>query len=398
MPVRQRLDQGRVPVLVYTDEADAATLEQLERVARLPIVHPHVAAMPDAHLGKGATVGSVIPTRGAIMPAAVGVDIGCGMTAARLDARLSDLPDKRRPLRRAIEAAVPVGQASHKPARAPEKAARALEADLRSILDAHPALREMGRHMERKWIEQLGTLGGGNHFIELCTDEDERVWIMLHSGSRGIGNAIGRHFTELAKEQTRLEGVELPDAELAWLPEGTAWFDDYVEAVDWAQRYARCNRQVMLDNIVAALAGVLPRAQPAGEVIDCHHNYVAREEHFGETLWVTRKGAIRAAEGAWGIIPGSMGACSYIVRGHAGSESLESCAHGAGRCMSRSQAKKRIGLDRFRDQTRHVECRKDRNVLDEAPDAYRDIDRVMANQSDLVTPVHTLRQFVCVKG
>lgn len=398
MPVRQRIDKGRVPVLVYTDEADAVTLEQLERMAELPIVHPHVAAMPDAHLGKGATVGSVIPTRGAIMPAAVGVDIGCGMSAARLDLQRGDLPGDRRPLREAIEAAVPVGQAAHAPARAAGHAAAPLQADLDRILDAHPAIREMGRNMERKWIEQLGTLGGGNHFIELCTDEADRVWVMLHSGSRGIGNAIGRHFTELAKEQTRAEGIQLPDPDLAWLREGTAWFEDYVEAVHWAQRYARCNRRVMLDNIIAALADVLPGAVPGEEVIDCHHNYVAREEHYGEPLWVTRKGAIRAAEGEMGIIPGSMGACSYIVRGHAGHESFHSCAHGAGRCMSRRQAKKSISLERFRSQTRHVECRKDRNVLDEAPDAYKDIDSVMANQADLVTPVHTLRQFVCVKG
>ncbi len=398
MPVRQRLDKGKVPVLVYTDEADAVTLEQLERVTELPIVHPHVAAMPDAHLGKGATVGSVIPTRGAIMPAAVGVDIGCGMTAARLDLHVTDLPGNRRPLRKAIESMVPVGQAAHKPGRAPAHAARPLEADLQRILDVHPAIREMGRDMDRKWIEQLGTLGGGNHFIELCTDEEDRIWVMLHSGSRGIGNAIGRYFTDLAKEQRRCEDIKLPDPDLAWLCEGTAWFDDYVEAVHWAQRYARCNRQVMLESIVKALAEALPKVNLTDEVIDCHHNYVAREEHFGEFLWITRKGAIRAAEGEWGIIPGSMGTQSYIVRGHAGPESFESCAHGAGRCMSRTQAKKHITLERFRSRTCHVECRKDRNVLDEAPDAYKNIDSVMANQADLVTPIHTLRQVVCVKG
>lgn len=398
MPVRQRLENGRVPVLVYTGDVDRATLEQLERVAQLPIVHPHVAAMPDAHLGKGATVGSVIPTRGAIMPAAVGVDIGCGMTAARLDLHLADLPDERRPLRRAIESVVPVGQAAHKPNRAPVHAAHALEADLHRILDAHPRIRDMGKDMARKWIEQLGTLGGGNHFIELCTDEEDGVWVMLHSGSRGIGNAIGRYFTELAKEQTRDKGIELPDPDLAWLREGTAWFDDYVDAVQWAQHYAHRNRQVMLDNIVAALDDVLPSAELTEEVIHCHHNYVAREEHYGESLWVTRKGAIRAAAGEMGIIPGSMGARSYIVRGHGGQESFQSCAHGAGRCMSRRQAKKHISLEQFRSQTRHVECRKDRDVLDEAPGAYKDLDSVMANQADLVTPVHTLRQVVCVKG
>lgn len=398
MPIRQRRDNTRVPVLVYTDEADTATLDQLEQVASLPIVFHHVAAMPDVHLGKGASVGAVIPTRGAIIPSAVGVDIGCGMTAARLDVDASDLPDNRRPLRQAIEAAVPVGQASHGPDNAPTAAARPLEAGLQRILEAHPAIREMGRDMERKWVEQLGTLGGGNHFIELCLDEADRVWVMLHSGSRGIGNAIGRHFTELARTDAQARAIELPEPDLAWLTEGTPWFDDYVQAVDWAQRYARCNREVMLANIVAALRRVLPAIDTTHEVIDCHHNYVAREQHYGESVWVTRKGAIRAGAGEPGIIPGSMGARSYIVRGHGGAEAFESCAHGAGRRMSRRQAKKQITLGDFRAQTRHVECRKDRSVLDEAPGAYKDIDGVMANQADLVDVVHTLRQVVCVKG
>lgn len=398
MPVRQSLQGSRVPVLVYTDEADRATLDQLRQVASLPIVYHHVAAMPDVHLGKGASVGAVIPTRGAIIPAAVGVDIGCGMTAARLDVDASALPDDRRPLRQAVESAVPVGQAGHAPANAPAAAARPLEADLHRILESHPVIREMGRNMERKWVEQLGTLGGGNHFIEICLDEADRVWVMLHSGSRGIGNAIGRHFIELAQTDARERAIELADPDLAWLSEGTPWFDDYVEAVDWAQRYARCNREVMLANIVAALGRVLPQLELTHEVIDCHHNYVAREQHYGEQVWVTRKGAIRAGPGELGIIPGSMGARSFIVRGHAGAESFESCAHGAGRRMSRHQARKQISLDRFRAQTRHVECRKDRSVLDEAPDAYKDIDSVMANQADLVDIVHGLRQVVCVKG
>lgn len=398
MPVRQRLHNGRVPVLVYTDEADSVTLDQLRQVASLPIVYHHVAAMPDVHLGKGASVGAVIPTRGAIIPSAVGVDIGCGMTAARLNIDASALPDNRRPLRQAVESAVPVGQASHRPTDAPTETARPLEPGLHRILETHPAIREMGRDMDRKWVEQIGTLGGGNHFIEICLDEADRVWVMLHSGSRGIGNAIGRHFIELAQTHARDRAIELPDPGLAYLSEGTPWFDDYIAAVDWAQRYARCNREVMLANIVAALRRVLPPIEVTHEVIDCHHNYVAREEHYGERVWITRKGAIRAGPGELGIIPGSMGARSYIVRGHAGAEAFESCAHGAGRRMSRRQAKKRISLGQFRAQTRHVECRKDRNVLDEAPDAYKDIDSVMANQADLVDTVHTLRQVVCVKG
>lgn len=398
MPVRERIDGAHVPVLVYTDELDDATRSQLERVAALPIVHDHVAAMPDAHLGKGATVGSVIPTREAIIPAAVGVDIGCGMTAARLDLDAARLPDNRRMLRQAVEAVVPVGRASHKRSAAPVAASRPLEPGLRRILDKHPSLAESGGRLERKWVEQLGTLGGGNHFIELCLDESDRAWIMLHSGSRGVGNAIGQHFIGLARDDMRVHQRDLPDEDLAYLREGTRWFDDYVEAVGWAQDYARRNREVMLERILRALRRRLPPFRVTGTVIDCHHNYVARETHGGTEVWVTRKGAIRAGRGQLGIIPGSMGARSYIVRGLGRAEAFESSAHGAGRRMSRSQARKRIDLDAFRAQVRHVECRTDRNVLDEAPAAYRDIDAVMAHQSDLVETLHELRQIVCVKG
>ncbi len=398
MPVSRRLQGENVPVLVYTDDIDSATLDQLERVASMPIVHGHVAAMADAHLGKGATVGAVIPTRQAIIPAAVGVDIGCGMTAARLSLDASRLPDRRRPLRQAIEAVVPVGKASHKPSKAPAAAAEPLRAGFERIVANHPAIAESGKSMHTRWVEQLGTLGGGNHFIELCLDEADRLWVMLHSGSRGVGNAIGSYFIELARDDMRVHQRDLPDADLAYLREGTRWFDDYVEAVEWAQDYARTNRRVMMDNILAALRRRLPPFEVTAEVIDCHHNYVAAETHQGADVWVTRKGAIRAGEGELGIIPGSMGARSYIVRGRGNAESLASSAHGAGRRMSRAQAKKRIGLEALREQTRHVECRKDRDVLDESPAAYKDIDTVMANQTDLVETVHELRQIVCVKG
>jgi len=398
MPVRQIITGEHVPVFVYTDDVDAATRDQLERVASLPIVHSHVAAMADAHLGKGATVGAVIPTREAVIPAAVGVDIGCGMTAVRLSLDASRLPDNRRALRQAIERVVPVGRASHKPSKAPVAAAEPLRAGFERIVSAHPALAQSGGSLERRWVEQLGTLGGGNHFIELCLDEAERVWLMLHSGSRGIGNAIGRYFIELAREDMRIHQRDLPDADLAYLREGTRWFADYVHAVEWAQNYARTNRRVMTDRILAALRRQLPAFQITQEVIDCHHNYVASERHDGVDLWITRKGAIRAGAGELGIMPGSMGARSYIVRGKGDAASFASSAHGAGRRMSRAQARKRIGLTELREQTQHVECRKDREVLDESPAAYKNIDTVMAHQTDLVETVHELHQIVCVKG
>jgi tRNA-splicing ligase RtcB len=398
MPVLRTLEGGQVPVHLYTDEVDSATLDQLRRVASLPIIHHHLAAMPDAHLGKGATVGSVIPTKEAIIPAAVGVDIGCGMMACRLTLRADQLPDNLRPLRRAIESVVPVGFESHDPAQAPVAVCRSLEQGFRRILDIHPAVERMAKHMRRKWIEQMGTLGGGNHFIEVCLDESQRVWVMLHSGSRGIGNAIGRYFIELAREDMRVHGINLPDRDLAYLREGTRWFDDYVEAVEWAQRYARINRETMMGRILKGVRGLLPDFQVTDEAINCHHNYVARETHYGEAVWVTRKGAIRAGSGELGIIPGSMGARSYIVRGRGNTLAFDSCAHGAGRKMSRNQARKRISLADLATQTRHVECRRDKDVLDEAPGAYKDIARVMANQADLVETVHVLRQVVCVKG
>lgn len=399
MPVRQTLNKGNIPVHLFTDEVDSACLDQLERVASLPVVGPSVAAMPDVHLGKGATVGSVIPSREAIIPAAVGVDIGCGMMARRLDLTAERLPESLKPVRRAIENVVPVGFESHDAAHAPYSNCEDLARGFNRILDRHPAIGRMGKNMRAKLANQMGTLGGGNHFIEVCLDEADRVWIMLHSGSRGIGNAIGRYFIEYARDDMRIHQRNLPDEDLAYLKEGTTGFDDYVEAVGWAQSYARRNREAMMAAILDALRNVLPPFRVTDEAINCHHNYVARESHGGSDVWVTRKGAIRARRDDLGIIPGSMGTCSYIVRGRGGPpEALDSCAHGAGRRMSRRQAKKRIDLNQFRATTRGVECRKDRGVLDEAPGAYKDIDSVMENQKDLVEVVHRLKQVVCVKG
>ncbi len=398
MPVRQTIATGQVPVKIFTEELEASARAQLENVSRLPIVFHHVAAMPDVHAGIGATVGSVIPTRGAIIPAAVGVDIGCGMSAVRLTLRAGQLPDSLKKARAAIERAVPTGFDEHRDADALYEAASPLERRLACILDKHPGIVARQRDGRSKWVRQMGSLGGGNHFIELCTDESEHVWVMLHSGSRGIGNAIGTYFISAAREEMAKLDAHLPDRDLAYLSEGSKLFDDYVEAVGWAQDYARANRHEMMQLVLDAISPRLPSFEVADAAINCHHNYVEQERHFGERVYVTRKGAIRAREGELGIIPGSMGARSFIVRGKGNPESFDSCAHGAGRRMSRNEAKKRFTAADLEAQTQGVECRKDSGVLDEIPGAYKDIGRVMADQADLVEVVHTLKQVVCVKG
>lgn len=388
--------------MVWTDDIEPAALQQLLNVAQLPIVHGHVAAMPDVHAGIGATVGSVIPTRAAIIPAAVGVDIGCGMNAVRLSLSAEHLPDGLARLRSAIEAAVPVGFEQHPYDKirgsAHARLARPLTDRLDRIVGKHPGLMKMQRQFVRTWVSQLGTLGGGNHFIELCLDEASRVWVMLHSGSRGIGNCMGRYFIAAARKLAEKEHTRLPDKDLAWFADGSPLFDDYREAVQWAQDYALLNRRMMLDLILEAIRPHLPPFHTEGEAINCHHNYVARETHLGEALFITRKGAISARDGELGIIPGSMGAKSYIVRGKGNSASFCSCSHGAGRRMSRSEAKRRFNRHDLAQQTEGVECRKDKAVVDEIPGAYKDIDRVMERQTDLVDVVHTLKQVVCVKG
>jgi tRNA-splicing ligase RtcB len=381
-------------------EADARA--QLERIARLPFIHGHVAAMPDVHLGKGATVGSVIATRRAIIPAAVGVDIGCGMIAVRTSLKAAELPDDLRVLRTAIETAVPHGRthnggagdrgAWHEPPSATADAWAALAPGYQRIIAKHPRL-DRGSH-----VQHLGTLGTGNHFIEICLDGDEQVWVMLHSGSRGVGNRIGAYFIDLAKEDMRRWFINLPDQDLAYLPEGTDHFDDYVEAVHWAQDYARLNRELMMTAVLGAMALALPPFRANLEAVNCHHNYVAVEHHFGENVFVTRKGAVRARRGELGIIPGSMGARSYIVRGLGNDQSFHSCSHGAGRAMSRTEARRRFSVADHAAATSGIECRKDEDVIDETPMAYKSIDAVMHAQRDLVEIVHTLRQVVCVKG
>jgi tRNA-splicing ligase RtcB (3'-phosphate/5'-hydroxy nucleic acid ligase) len=388
---------GLVPIKAWTTgvPVEAEALEQLRKVSLLPFVTPHVAVMPDVHVGVGATVGSVIPTRGAIIPAAVGVDIGCGMMAAKTSLRATDLPDSLRELRGLIEDVIPVGRAMHESApKVHATAWTALAPGFTEIVQRHGALERANAS------RQLGTLGGGNHFIELCLDEEQAVWIMLHSGSRGVGNLIGKHYIELARRDMERLDRRLPDCDLAYFEEGTEHFAEYVEAVGWAQRYAAENRRLMMATVVQALrkSGLLPQFKASLEAVECHHNYVAFETHFGEDLIVTRKGAVRAGKGELGIIPGSMGARSFIVRGLGNPESLCSCSHGAGRTMSRTQAKKRFSLEDHLEATSGVECRKDEDVLDETPAAYKDIGAVMAAQADLVEVVHELKQVLCVKG
>jgi tRNA-splicing ligase RtcB len=402
MPIKITLNKGRVPVKVFTDDIEHEALQQLLNVANLPIVFGHVAAMPDVHHGIGATVGSVIATKQAIIPAAVGVDIGCGMNAVRLSISASDLPESLAKIRSAIEAAVPVGFDQHESDKVKgsghARQARVLSDRLDSVVSKHGGIMKMQRKFAQTWICQLGSLGGGNHFIELCLDEAQRVWIMLHSGSRGIGNVMGRYFIAAAQKDMRRHKIHLPDKDLSYFSEGSELFDDYVEAVDWAQDYALLNRSMMMKLVIDAIAPHLPPFKIEGEAINCHHNYVAVEHHFGEKLFITRKGAISARESQLGIIPGSMGAKSFIVRGKGSTESFCSCSHGAGRRMSRTAAKRKFNRFDLAAQTEGVECRKDGGVVDEIPGAYKDIDQVMANQTDLVEVVHTLKQVVCVKG
>ncbi|MFT4649593.1 MAG: tRNA-splicing ligase RtcB [Planctomycetota bacterium] len=397
---------SRVPVMAWTRGVEIAdnARDQIMRSAQLPIVHSHIAVMPDVHWGLGATIGSVIPTLGAIIPAAVGVDIGCGMMATRTTLTASDLPDNLKPMRSTIERAVPHGRSSggrkdkgswwDVPTRAGNLWKEHLNGGFDLLCEKYPALQKTNN------LNHLGTLGTGNHFIEVCLDESERVWFMLHSGSRGVGNRIGSMFIEKAKKDMGDLLGNLPDKDLAYLTEGSQHFEDYVEGVLWAQTFASINRQVMMENVIDSISKLkgIPAFKADVQVVNCHHNYVSFETHFDEDCWVTRKGALSARGGELGIIPGSMGAKSFIVRGKGNKDSFHSCSHGAGRVMSRTKAKKLFSTADHAAATAHVECRKDEGVIDETPAAYKDIEAVMKAQSDLVDIEHTLRQVVCVKG
>ncbi len=398
--------QGQVPIKAWTKGVpfEDAAIAQLNNIAQMSLVHSHIAVMPDVHMGKGATIGSVIPSVDAVIPAAVGVDIGCGMVATKTTLTASQLPDNLAAIRHAFEAAVPHGRTGRgRGARdrgawhnIPDVVAgewQKLEKRFEKICAKHPAIKNSNH------VNHLGTMGTGNHFLELCLDENNAVWIMLHSGSRGVGNRIGTYFIELAKKEMERHQINLPDMDLAYLKEGSEYFDDYVEAVEWAQDFAAKNREIMMFNAIKALKKQIPIAFETAELaVNCHHNYISREHHFGKDCFVTRKGAVRAQKGEMGIIPGSMGARSFIVRGLGNPDSFNSCSHGAGRVMSRTKAKKIFNIQDQIAATQGVECRKDAAVIDEIPHAYKDIEKVMAAQQDLVEVVHTLKQIVCVKG
>lgn len=397
------LGKENVPIFGWTNgvQVEDEALAQLKNVAKMPFVHKHVAVMPDVHWGMGATVGSVIPAVGAIIPAAVGVDIGCGMMAVKTGIRAGDLPDNLHAIRSDIEATTPHGRTDNGGVNDVGMHKEAQEiptyAGLEAIVAKHPQLTKAAERAP----QHLGTLGTGNHFIELCLDENNDVWVMLHSGSRGIGNKIGTYFIEKAKQDMRRYFINLPDEDLAYIPDGSELFGDYMEALHWAQNFAKLNRIHMMRATLGVLAKHFPgKVEPEipEHAVNCHHNYVSREKHYGKEVWLTRKGAVSAKRDELGIIPGSMGAKSFIVRGKGNRDSFCSCSHGAGRKMSRRKAQQEITLEQHIEATKGVECRKDESVLDESPAAYKDIDAVMAAQSELVDIVHTLKQIVCVKG
>ena len=409
MPIKfQHTPDGGKPIKIWTSDIEHDALDQLTETALLPFIHHHVAAMADVHWGCGSTVGSVLATDGAIVPAAVGVDIGCGMIAQRLNVRADQLPDNLRSMRSNIEALIPHGRTDDGGPN-DRGAWGVLPLDVEHqwetladddrwlrLIENHPGV--LGKYNKNP-SRHLGTLGTGNHFIELCVDKEGGVWLMLHSGSRGIGNRIGTHFISLAKKDMERYFIHLPNQDLAYLVEETEVYEDYLSAISWAQDFAATNRRIMMGRALAAVQ-VAMGLEVSGdtEAVNCHHNYVARERHYGKTVNVTRKGAVRAGIGDLGIIPGSMGARSFIVRGLGNPESFCSCSHGAGRRMGRNAAKKLFTVADLEAQTVGVECRKDAGVIDEIPAAYKSIDKVMANQSDLVEIIAELKGVLCVKG
>lgn len=393
MPFAQLNLKTACPVLSWANhDLGAEETQMAKNVASLPFVFKHVALMPDVHLGKGALVGSVLATKDAIIPAAVGVDIGCGMCAIKTPFTATQLDGKLKKIRQEIEAIIPVGFNENKD----------VEKDVlnwqgwRAFKDLHEGV----QRLESKAMKQMGSLGGGNHFIEVCLDTEDQVWLMLHSGSRNIGNMLAQNHINTGKELARLTGNKLPDPDLAYFIAGTPEFEAYWRDLQWAQNYARFNREVMMSRFQRVVEKHVVGGKPTKPLltVNCHHNYAEKEVHFGESVYVTRKGAVRARETDYGIIPGSMGAKSFIVKGKGNAESYCSCSHGAGRLMSRNKAKNHFTLDDLVKQTQGVECRKDAGVLDEIPGAYKPIDQVMANQADLIEVVATLKQVLCVKG
>ncbi len=407
-------EENKWPIKIWStpESVESQAIQQLKNVSSLPFIFKHISAMPDVHLGFGATVGSVIPTKGAVIPSAVGVDIGCGMLAWNTGLEREQLPDSTL-LRGMIEKVIPVG--FNKRNKEHEYFEYLLEKEfttmemIHNIPDWVAFNKKSNKYFEpvgQKIALQFGTLGGGNHFIELSEDETGLIWVVLHSGSRGIGKLTADFYMDLAKEECNKWFVNLPDKDLAFLASDSTGYKKYIIDLDWCQKYAWWNRLAMVSDVQDVLKFLIPELKTRdftdgsmdSNFIHCHHNYATMENHFGENILVTRKGAISAREGQLGIIPGSMGARSYIVVGLGNKDSFCSASHGAGRLMGRNEAKKRFNLKDFASQTNGVDCKKDDSVLDEIPGAYKNIDEVMANQKDLVTPIHTLKQFICIKG
>ncbi|MDX2215460.1 MAG: RtcB family protein [Oculatellaceae cyanobacterium bins.114] len=381
------------PVLSWANHALGSEETQMAKnVASLPFVFKHVALMPDVHLGKGALVGSVVATKDALIPAAVGVDIGCGMCAVKTPFTVDQLDGKLKQIRSDVEALIPVGFNENK---AVDKTASNWQG-WNHFKELHRGVQDL----KGKAMRQMGSLGGGNHFIEVCLDTENQVWLMLHSGSRNIGNMLAQCHINTARELAKMSNLALPDPDLAYFVAQSPNFHAYWRDLQWAQDYARMNRDVMMARLMRVVEKHLAGGKPMKPLlqVNCHHNYAEKEVHFGEEVYVTRKGAVRARQDDYGIIPGSMGAKSFIVKGKGNAESYCSCSHGAGRLMSRNKAKLNFTLDDLIQQTQGVECRKDKGVLDEIPGAYKPIDQVMAQQADLVEVVATLKQVLCVKG
>lgn len=394
MPIKKVLTEGRVPVKIWTDDIEPEAEKQLLNAARLPFVFSHIAVMPDVHAGKGSTIGSVIATKGAICPATVGVDIGCGMMAVKTPLNFKMVQDKIKEIRHSIERSIPVGFDSHKASRAPGDTWNGWS-KFTKLSATQKILND-----KQKYSNQLGTLGGGNHFIEICLDTDNNVWVMLHSGSRNIGKTLAEIHIDKAKGLMKQMFIELPDPDLAYLVQGTQDFDNYKTDVLWCQDYAKENRRLMMELVLKDLSHAVNNKEPVPKLfeVNCHHNYIEMENHSGENVFVTRKGAVRARIGDFGIIPGSMGTRSFIVEGRGSADSFCSCSHGAGRRMSRTKARANFTKDDLENQTRGIECRKDAGVIDEIPSAYKPIEDVIQNQSDLVTVLYELRQIMCIKG
>ena len=389
MPIKQILNE-KVPVKIWSDKVEESALKQLKNVAALPFVFKHVAVMPDVHMGSGACVGSVVATKGAVCPAAVGVDIGCGMAAAKIKGLKSiHIENQLKELRHEIERSIPVGFNLNKTIK---------EDALNWKWDLFESIHQKAHGLKEKAMKQMGTLGGGNHFIEICLDTVGDVWVMLHSGSRNLGKSVADIHINEAKNLMKKMFIELPDPDLAYLAMGTPEFKNYMHDLLFCQDYALYNREVMMRRIIYQIGRLLKINPEIEQLINCHHNFAIMENHFGENVLITRKGAVRARIGDMGIIPGSMGTKSYIVKGLGNKESFESCSHGAGRAMSRNEARKKFSLEDFKKQTEGVECRKEEELIDEIPGAYKPIEEVMANQSDLVEIVAELKQVLCIKG